>query len=91
MRIYNNFIIPYCIYNYIDNDTGNYMGYIGEPKILDKGVERYKCVPETHKVHKWFLYSIFNAIIPNFRPIPSGYKTFFCVENTKKIHSILQK
>ena len=42
-----NSVIPFCIYNIIDEYTSTYMGYIGVPQRvkLNDGSEVFRCTP----------------------------------------------
>lgn len=75
----NNKIIPLCIYHYIDESSGTFLGYIGNPekKMSDDGKRmEYNCMKEKNIFNKWFLYGIFYVIVPVFRPIPIDMKLF---------------
>lgn len=74
-------IIPICIYHYIDPNTKTFKGYISPPRKieLENGKYTYECPKIPHTFGKWFLYGVFYALDPSFRPIPVGMK-IFCAE-----------
>ena len=73
-----NLIIPFCIYHYIDSNTKTYMGYIDKSlktKLKD-GVETYICPRMPKTFNGWFNAGYFYAVVPTFRPVPTGMRIF---------------
>ena len=64
--MYNNTILPYYIYHYIDTENSIYLGLITS--------SLYDLSPILYK--GWKLYGIFYAFNPTLRPIPESTKLF---------------
>jgi len=71
-----NLIIPFCIYHYIDSNTNTYMGYIGNSS------ENNICPVMPKTFNGWLNAGSFYAVIPIFRPIPTGMRMFCAKKNT---------
>lgn len=78
MNSKNNILVPFCIYHYIEPNTGLYAGYIGMPNKIrnENGEEYFECKKEKQVFGKWYLAGTFYAVSPMFRPIPYGMKMF---------------
>ena len=76
-------IVPFCLFQYINNAETDYRGYIGNPQLekQEGGALIYTCKKDNIELAKWKYVRKFYAVSPMFRPIPTGMK-LICVKSS---------
>lgn len=82
----SDIIIPFCLFQYIDQSTDTYYSYLGD-SVLERspnGTEKFICIKPGRFYEGWFAAGRFYAVNPiPSHPIQNGMK-LYCVEQNKE-------